>query len=114
MKVTAHCPTCGQAVPAIHRAVVDTEGRALRIGDRIARLTQQEFDAFHLLYKRRPRLVTKESLIIDLWQDDEPEWPDSSLKTVICKIRGALRYSTLHIETVHGSGYRMLELTPGK
>ncbi len=110
MRTRAHCPSCGQPLPVLHDCHVDEEARRLVIGDRRVDLTRQEWDCFALLYKRRPRLVTRDSLIIELWQDEEPENADGSLKQVICKLRRALRDGDLHIETIYQSGYRLIEL----
>ena len=101
------CPTCGQVLPSGLFAV-DWESRIIIAGNSFAALTAQEMDIFSELYRRPGVLITKERLLscIAPYVDDEPEI--KIVDVVVCKLRKKLKPLALSIDTVWGSGYRMM------
>lgn len=101
------CPTCGAALPP-YLFAVDPESQIIVGNGRFAYLTSDEFAVFDCLYQARPRVLTKEQLLeaVTSFVDDAPEI--KIVDVYVCKIRKKLAGLGVSIETIWGSGYRML------
>jgi two-component system phosphate regulon response regulator PhoB len=70
-------------------------------------LTVSEFRLLLRLFDARPQVLTRESLLRDLWQVDEPT-PTRALDTMVKRLRRKLGPAGVCIRTVRSIGYRLL------
>ena len=88
---------------------LDIEAREVRVNDRPLRLTEREFAIVQCLALRHRKLVTRDSIVANLYASecDEPE--GKIIDVFICKIRRKLAAAGAGnlITTVWGAGYRM-------
>ena len=87
----------------------DWEGQTLYQGDREIALTKSERRVFVKLAEERPDVVTREELMMDLWDTDEYV-SDGSLTTMISRLRSRLKSQCGQeiIGTKKGQGYFLL------
>lgn len=81
----------------------------LRMGDKILSLTKNEMIIFSYLLNNRGRIVTRDEIMTDLWNNDE-FINDNALTVNISRLRAKLDEFNLKdaIETRKGQGYRLL------
>jgi two-component system cell cycle response regulator CtrA len=88
---------------------LDIEAREVLVNDRPLRLTEREFAIVQCLALRHRKLVTRDSIVANLYASecDEPE--GKIIDVFICKIRRKLAAAGAAnlITTVWGAGYRM-------
>ncbi|MBA2602616.1 MAG: winged helix-turn-helix domain-containing protein [Acidobacteria bacterium] len=83
----------------------------MRSQGRAVRLERRPMDLLILFVERRGELITRQEIVARLWKQDVFVDVDTSVNTVIWKLRAALRDSTespRFIETVPGKGYRFV------
>ena len=87
----------------------DWEGQTLYQGDREIALTKSERRVFVKLAEERPDVVTREELMMDLWDTDEYV-SDGTLTTMISRLRSRLKSQCGQeiIGTKKGQGYFLL------
>ena len=87
----------------------DWEGQTLYQGDREIALTKSERRVFVKLAEERPDVVTREELMMDLWDTDEYV-SDGTLTTMISRLRCRLKSQCGQeiIGTKKGQGYFLL------
>lgn len=85
---------------------MDLAAQALYVGDREVELTKSERRILAKLAANRPDVVTREELMMDLWETDEYV-SDGTLTTMICRLRNKLKAAckTELIGTKKGRGY---------
>jgi DNA-binding winged helix-turn-helix (wHTH) protein len=89
---------------------LDLHNECLWADRRLIRLQRKTFSVLRYLVERPNRLVKKEDLLRDLW--DNLHVSDSVIKTHLNHIRVVIRDDARKprfIETVHGRGYRFIE-----
>ena len=89
--------------------VLDLSAYQLRRRGRVVRLERRPMDLLCLLVERRGELVSRGEIVDRLWGHGVCFEVDTSVNTVIRKVRRALRDSAGHsrfVQTVHGKGYR--------
>lgn len=88
---------------------MDLEHQALYIGDREVELTKSERRILAKLAANRPDVVTREELMMDLWETDEYV-SDGTLTTMISRLRSKLKAACRRelIGTKKGQGYFLL------
>ena len=77
-------------------------------------LTKTEFQLLGKLLASKNRILSREQLVLSLWGDDqsiEPRTIDSHIRHLREKLRRAGFPIDVHLETVRGVGYRLLEAT---
>lgn len=88
---------------------LDLDAREARVNDQTLRLTEREFAIMQCLALRNRKLVTRDSIVANLYASecDEPE--GKIIDVFICKIRRKLAAAGAGhlITTVWGAGYRM-------
>lgn len=106
------CPTCGQILPA-ELFAIDWEAGIIVCGGRFAQLTRQELAIFSALYGAKGGVRTKEQLLnaITSFVDDAPEI--KIVDVFVCKIRKKVADLGVSIETIWGSGYRLMPRAGG-
>lgn len=87
----------------------DWEHQALYLGDREVSLTKSERLVFAKLAQERPDVVSREDLMMVLWETDEYV-SDGTLTTLVSRLRGRLRAQCGQeiIGTKKGQGYFLL------
>ncbi|GED16250.1 transcriptional regulator [Aneurinibacillus migulanus] len=104
----------GAYAPKMEERIVEQEGlilyperMELKLGEQITTLTKKEAVLLETLLKRFPRVVSRETLLEKLW-DDQSYVDDNTLNVNITRVRKKLQELGIHdaIETVRGAGYR--------
>lgn len=104
----------GAYAPKMEERIVEQEGLTLypermelKLGEQITTLTKKEAVLLETLLKRFPRVVSRETLLEKLW-DDQSYVDDNTLNVNITRVRKKLQELGIHdaIETVRGAGYR--------
>ncbi|MFM1650945.1 response regulator transcription factor [Brevibacillus sp. B_LB10_24] len=78
------------------------------LNGKVVSLTKKESDLLEMLMSRYPRVVSRETLLEKLW-DDQSYVDDNTLNVNITRVRKKLQELGIEdsIETVRGSGYRL-------
>jgi DNA-binding response OmpR family regulator len=100
------CPTCGQTLPEDGSLRVDPAG--VDWGGRFACLTRQEAGVLEQLRDARGAIVSKESLLSNLYVVEADEAEIKIIDVFICKLRKKLKPLGVEIGTVWGRGYRLV------
>lgn len=89
--------------------IVNTSKGLLQRNDKIIELTKNEMIIFTFLLNNRGRIVTRDDLMTDLWNNDE-FINDNALTVNISRLRSKLKELNLDdkIETRKKEGYRLL------
>lgn len=89
--------------------IVNTSKGRLERNDKIIELTKNEMIIFTFLLNNRSRIVTRDDLMTDLWNNDE-FINDNALTVNISRLRSKLKELNLDdkIETRKKEGYRLL------
>lgn len=103
------CVCCGQPVEA-SKLLLDPVSCTISKGLKSIRFSRQQFNLASFLIKRFPMAVTKEDIYDQVIMSHTGEGPNVKIvDTLICKIRPYMAEVDLIIETVWGSGYRLVE-----
>lgn len=89
--------------------IMDTERRAVQVGNTPLELTRLEFDLLHRLLVNTGRVLTRERLLEQAWGYDyvgDTRAVDSAIKRLRAKLRDASPEADC-IESVRGLGYRI-------
>lgn len=106
---SAICPFCQQPVEPTSLLVDKSRGIVARNGKQV-RFTPREFSIVSLLVERYPATVSKNSIYDLCLLDETGSGPEMKIMDVfICRIRPLLAEIGLVIETVWGTGYRLVE-----
>jgi DNA-binding response OmpR family regulator len=100
---TQCCPTCHQPIAA--RYLWDFQAKRLLVVGREILFDFSKAVVLDTLLASLGRAVPRERLYVRLWGVAEPDVPENTFRTHICKIRRALADTPLRIETVWGEGY---------
>ena len=93
---------------AFGSVVVDAASYGVTVGEKAVAFTKKEFEILLYLVQRPGRVVTRETLLNELWGDDVVVI-DRTIDVHIRKIREKLGENALHhIETIKGVGYRFI------
>jgi DNA-binding response OmpR family regulator len=86
----------------------DPATRQLRIGDELVVLTATESMLVELLLRRSPAVVTRRTIALHVWEDEADAVGSNTIDVHIARLRAKLARATARIETVRGSGYRLV------
>ena len=87
--------------------ILDPAGIVVRWG-RFATLTAHEYEILQTLRTHAPRVLTKEALLVAVYQLQHEEPEIKIIDVWICKLRKKLKPLGVNIDTVWGRGYRLL------
>ena len=87
----------------------DPATRMVSIGAEPLNLTSIEVALSELLLRRSPELVTRRSIALQVWEDEADTLSSNTIDVHIARLRSKLHASSAQIETVRGSGYRLVE-----
>ncbi|WP_333900151.1 winged helix-turn-helix domain-containing protein [Agrobacterium pusense] len=110
-EVRCNCPTCGQTLPAGLFAV-DIESRIIIAGNKFAALTAQEMEIFSELYRKPGAVKSRERLLACIAPIAGEEQQIKIVDIFILKLRKKLTPLSVSIQTVRGSGYRLMPRAP--
>lgn len=90
---------------------LEVEQRLAYVGGQAVSLTAQEFELLHYLFRHLGQLVTRAQLLQDVWgyrsETDASRTVDFHIRSLRRKLGDDAQHPRF-IETVHGSGYRLL------
>ena len=101
------CPSCGQSVQGVV-FWIDAEAHSICIDGQHISFTPDEFTVFAALHGKAPKLVSNDQLCFAVWNIQEPETAESTIKVHISRIRKMLGDTRLGIENIWGEGYRLI------
>ncbi len=104
--MTCTCPTCGQPLPPA-QLVLDKESRVLASEHHQIRLEGQQLKLLIALVRGAPRVVAHDQIIMTIWDDDEPEHPENTIKVLVHRLRPKLKPFGLAIRNTSGLGYAL-------
>lgn len=93
---------------SFHKLSIDLDTRIVHIADEQVELHAKEFDILCYLAKNPGRILTKQQIYEEIWQD-QYAYDDSNIMGYISKIRKQIEPDTnnpTYIQTVKGVGYR--------
>jgi two-component system, OmpR family, response regulator len=92
---------CGSLTvdPATHQVFVSGEP---------ADLTPREFAIIELLVRKSPAVVPRRSIVLQAWPDEASAVGSNTIDVHIARLRAKIARSDARIETVRGTGYRLV------
>jgi two-component system, OmpR family, copper resistance phosphate regulon response regulator CusR len=93
--------TCGDLVFDPTSRIVTRSGEAVT-------LTTIETGLVELLMRRSPAVVSRRTIALQVWDDEADAVGSNTIDVHVGRLRGKLGDATARIETVRGTGYRML------
>ncbi len=87
---------------------LDDRARTVRVHDRELDLTRAEFDVLATLASR-PGMAMSRRQLVERALDEEREGTERTLDVHVSRIRKKLGDASVHLETVWGIGYRLVE-----
>ena len=88
--------------------LIDPTTREVTIEDRLLELTAREFAILELLLRRSPSVVFRRSIALQAWPEEADAVGSNTIDVHIARIRGKIAHCDARIETVRGSGYRLV------
>jgi DNA-binding response OmpR family regulator len=86
----------------------NTELRTLTLGDEVIKLTPKEARLLELLYYHRDGLLLREKALTEIWGNSD-YFTARSMDVYVTKLRKYFKDDpSIHIENVHGSGFRLI------
>ncbi|HEV8064624.1 MAG TPA: response regulator transcription factor [Acidimicrobiales bacterium] len=91
--------------------VYEASSRTVRTGKTELKLTQTELGILELLLVRSPAVVSRQSIAIQVWQQEADAVGSNTIDVHIARLRSKLVGAHVHIETRRGLGYRLVLAT---
>lgn len=88
--------------------VIDIPRHSVRVDDQSIDLTVTEFELLTTLVQRRGRVLSRELLLRDVW-DNDTAIDSRTVDTHVRRLREKLGSAARHLDTVRGVGYRFVE-----
>jgi len=88
--------------------VLDPTTREVSVDGESVELTAREFAILELLVRRAPAIVFRRSIALQAWPEEADAVGSNTIDVHIARIRGKIARCDGRIETVRGSGYRMV------
>jgi DNA-binding response OmpR family regulator len=89
--------------------VLDPAVRQATIGGDPVSLTATEMGLLEVLLRRSPSVVTRRAMALHVWDDEADAVGSNTIDVHVGRLRAKLRDSRASIETVRGTGYRVVE-----
>jgi DNA-binding response OmpR family regulator len=86
----------------------DPATRAVTLGGEAVALTAIETSLVELLLRRSPGILTRRMIATQVWEDEADAVGSNTIDVHVGRVRAKLARSRAHIETVRGTGYRMV------
>ncbi len=88
--------------------VFDPAVREVSVGGTPVSLTATEMGLLEVLLRRSPSVVTRRVMAVQVWDDEADVVGSNTIDVHVGRLRSKLRGSGAKIETVRGTGYRMV------
>jgi len=88
--------------------VFDPAARQVAVGGRPVSLTATEMGLLEVLLRRSPSVVTRRAMAVHVWDDEADVVGSNTIDVHVGRLRSKIRGSGAKIETVRGTGYRMV------
>ena len=95
------CSTVGDLQLYRHERRVERNGRRIE-------LTPREFAIIELLVRKSPAVVARRSIALQAWPDEAGAVGSNTIDVHIARLRAKLARSDARIETLRGTGYRLV------
>jgi DNA-binding response OmpR family regulator len=89
---------------------LNPSSRELTMAGKLVSLTMTELALLELLLRRSPGIVTRQTIATQVWDDEAEAVGSNTIDVHVGRLRAKLRRSQTRIETVRGSGYRLVAL----
>lgn len=86
----------------------DPATRELTVGGAAVSLTSTEMGIIELLMRRAPSVVTRRTIAVQVWDDEADAFGSNTIDVHVGRLRSKLVDSTARIQTVRGTGYRLI------
>jgi len=86
----------------------DPATREVTVADRQVAMTATETSLLELLLRRVPAVVTRRMIATQVWDDEAEAVGSNTIEVHVRRIRAKLEGSQARIETVRGTGYRLV------
>jgi DNA-binding response OmpR family regulator len=86
----------------------DPSTRELTVSGRMVGTTATETALVELLLRRSPAVVSRRTIATQIWDDEADAVGSNTIDVHIRRLRTKLADSAAHIETVRGTGYRLV------
>lgn len=86
----------------------DPESREAAVNDRLIALTWTETGLLEILLRRSPSVVTRRSMALHVWNDEADAVGSNTIDVHVGRLRAKVAESGTRIETVRGTGYRLV------
>jgi DNA-binding response OmpR family regulator len=86
----------------------DPATRVVTLHDEPLTLTAIETGLIELLMRRTPAVVSRRSIAVQVWDDEADAVGSNTIDVHMGRLRSKLAAATARIETVRGTGYRMV------
>jgi DNA-binding response OmpR family regulator len=93
--------TCGDLV-------LDTGARQVTRSGEVVMLTAIELGILELLLRRSPGVVTRRTIALHVWDDEADAVGSNTIEVHVARLRAKVAGSRAQIETVRGTGYRLV------
>ncbi len=87
---------------------LDPASRVLTRAGEPVTLTATEFGIIELLLRRFPSVVTRRAIASSVWAEEADALGSNTIEVHMARLRSKLEGSTARIETVRGTGYRLV------
>ena len=102
--MTCTCPTCGQPIPDDGVFIDRQKSVVIRNGVTSAKLGHIEYRLVLVLWENRPKVMTYDRLISELWGRAEPSDARRSLSVTLHNARRKMEPLGIDLRTLHGVG----------
>jgi DNA-binding response OmpR family regulator len=86
----------------------DPATREITVGGHAVALTSIESGIVELLLRRSPAVVTRQTIAVQVWDEEANAVGSNTIDVHIGRLRTKLKGSTARIQTVRGTGYRLV------
>lgn len=87
---------------------LDPATREVRVSGTPAKLTPREYAIVELLVRKSPAIVHRRTMALQAWPEEADAVGSNTIEVHIARLRGKLAHCDARIETLRGSGYRMV------
>jgi DNA-binding response OmpR family regulator len=87
----------------------DPTTREATVSEEPVALTAIESALVELLLRRSPNVLTRQSIAVQVWDNEADAVGSNTIDVHIGRLRAKLDRSSARIETIRGTGYRMIE-----
>lgn len=88
---------------------IDPATHEARLGEEVVDLTPREFAILELLMRKSPTVVARRTIALGAWPEETDAVGSNTIDVHIARLRAKLARADARIETLRGSGYRLVD-----